>query len=637
MKIRSGVTLIIIFFLAMIFGSQARAVNYEEKIVKLIQVKGNKRVDTSTIRYYIKTNVGDRYSTTGIREDIKRIYHLGHFKDIEVDVEDYYMGVKVTFIVTEIPSIGEISITGNKKIDKDAIEEKVSVKKGSTYNKQMIQESIEKIKLLYKEKGYFFAEIEDVVKEAKENQIDLEFKIKEDKKVRIRDIRFRGNKAFSKKNLLRQIETKKKGIFSWLTNSGIYKKEALKTDILRIESFYHDNGYINVKVYEPEVEIDKEERKIFITINIEEGEQYYTRRIEITGSDIYSPDELGKEMKLKENEVFNRSILRGDIFHISDLFSRKGYAFADITPLTTIDEKEKKIDITIDINKGRKVYVGRINITGNAKTRDRVIRREFRFQEGELFDSEKLRRSRERINNLGFFEEVKIETSRGVQEDLIDINTKVTERPTGSISVGVGFSSIEEVMFTGQIAQDNLLGRGQRLSFSAELSSIRQDFSLHFTEPRVFDREFSAGFDVYNRETEFFSYKSRTRGGGIRLGKSFGEYIWGKVGYSYDKIKISNVEKEKETALLKNEERTTSRISPTLIRDTRDNFLNPTKGGREEVSLEFAGGPLGGVNFYKTNGEVSWYYPLLWRFVGMLHGKIGFANGYGDEQLPIFE
>ncbi|MFV1950615.1 MAG: outer membrane protein assembly factor BamA [Nitrospinota bacterium] len=635
MRIRFGVTFIIIFFLSIIFVPQVRAADYEGKIVKLIQIKGNKRIDKATIRYYIKTDAGDRYSTAGIREDIKRIYNIGHFKDVKVDVEDYYMGVKITFIVTEIASIKNIHITGNKKIDKSTVEEKISVKKGSAYNKNLIQESIENIKLLYKEKGYFFAEIEYAATETKENQIDLEFRIKEGKKVRISNIRFKGNKVFSEKKLAKQIETRKQWILSWLTNSGIYKKEVLKTDILRIESFYHNHGYINVRVYEPEVEIDRENRAIFITIPIEEGDKYYTGRIDIKGSDIYSADELKKEMRLKKNEVFNRSLMRSDIFRMSDLFSKKGYAFADIIPLTSTDKEDKKVDITIDINKGRKVYVGKINIAGNTKTRDRIIRREFRFKEGELFDSEKLRRSRQRIGNLGFFEDMKIETSRGAQEDLIDINTTVTERPTGSISVGAGFSSVEEIIFTGQIAQDNFLGRGQRLSLSAQLSSIRQDFTLNFTEPRVFDRELSAGFDIYNRESLFYSYRSRTRGGGIRLGKSFGEYIWGKLGYRYDKILVFDV--QQETTLLKNEERTTSRIYPTLTRDTRDDFLNPSKGTRERVSFEFAGGPLGGANFYKASGEVSWYHPLLWKFVGMLHGKIGFAEGYDKQELPVFE
>ena len=329
------------------------------------------------------------------------------------------------------------------------------------------------------------------------------------------------------------------------------------------------------------------------------------------------------------------SQLRQDVLTIADLYSKKGYAYADANPVSKLNNEDRTVDLSIEVDKGKKVYVGNIEILGNLKTKDNVIRREFRLKEGELFDSSKLKRSKQRINNLNFFEDVKIDTHRGQDPDLIDVLTTVTEKPSGSFSVGAGFSSVENVIFSSSVAQNNLFGNGQRLSFNAQLSSIRTDFSLSFTEPRVFDSEILLGLDAFNRNQNLLSFNSLSSGGGFRLGKNISEYDSLNFRYRYDNVEVSNVSIANQTEFLKNGNRVTSRVAPTFVHDSRDNFLNPSEGWRHMLGFEFAG--LGGAKFTKSVYEVTYYHPLIGKLVGAAHGRVNYAKGYGGQTLPIFE
>lgn len=630
------------FFTAQVFFCptplSAEVINLDKPIVQIL-IKGNERVDESTIRYYLNLKEGETYSATKVKSDIKRIYELGYFDDIKVDVEEIDEGLRVTYIVREKPFIREIKIKGNKEVESFEITKKLSLKKGIHFKNHFVSKDIESVKKLYQEKGFYFASVDVAIKEAENNQVDIEFKIEEGKKIYVTDIKFFGNKFFDEDTLKKSVDTQEKGFFSWFTNSGAYKKEVIKTDVLKLESLYHDNGFIRVKVEDPRIEVDKELRRIYITIFLTEGEQYRIGTVNVEGDEVYSESEIRSALKSGEGDIFNRSQFGKSIFDIIDMYSKKGYAFADVIPTTKVDDNLKKVDIDIKIERGRKVYLGRINIYGNDKTKDNVIRREFRLQEGDLFDSARLRRSRERLNNLGFFEEVNFEQKSRREEDMIDLDVKVTERSTGTLSVGAGYSSFENAMFFAQISNSNLFGRGQRLALNTNFSSLRKDYEIDFTEPRLFDKELLAGFSLFNTEREFFSYLSRNQGGSIRFGKSLDEYTWGNISYKQELVKISISNKTSASYFLLSQEgdRTTSSIAPSVTRDTRDDFFNPQKGSRQYLYGEYAGGPLGGINYYKLIGENSWYYPLWWNFVFMVHGKIGYADGHGDKELPIFE
>ncbi|MCH8311616.1 MAG: outer membrane protein assembly factor BamA [Nitrospinae bacterium] len=609
----------------------------EGEIVQSIKVQGNKRVDDSTILYYIKTEVGKALSRMQIRKDIEEIYDLGQFKDIQVETEEVPEGVAVIFKVVEIPSIGDLRIVGNKKIDSEDIMAQIGLKRGAAFHDQNVSSSIEAINKLYEIKGYFFAETKIQTELTPDNLVDVTIRIKEGEKVSVEKIRFAGNKTFTDKVLRKQMETKQKTWFSWLDDSGVYQKDILKLDVFRVEAYYQDRGFIRVSVLDPRIEVNKKAKEINITIPVVEGSRYKIDSIAIKGDGTFTDEELFEVVQSKKGEYYNVSMIREDVSRVSDLYSTRGFAYADVNPVTKIIDEKKVVELAIEIEKGKKVYVGKITILGNVSSRDNVIRREFRLQEGDLFDSEKLRRSKQRINNTQFFEDVKIDTKRGDQPDLIDITTTVTERPTGSISVGAGFSSVEKVIFTGSVSQNNLFGRGQRLNFSTSLSAIRSDFNLSFTEPRLFDTEILAGIDLFNRDQKFFSFDSRRRGGGFRFGKALTEFDSVAIGYRFEDVKVTDVEPADTTEFLKNETRVTSRISPSYTRDTRDNFLNPSKGERHVLRFEFAGGPLGGSNFIKSGYEYTFYHPIIGKLVGAFHTEINWVGAYSGDSVPAFE
>ena len=465
--------------------------------------------------------------------------------------------------------------------------------------------------------------------------MDITVKIEEGEKVKIDQIRFVGNKAFDNGDLEDVMETEETWFFSFIDESGIYKKDVLKVDILRIEAFYQDNGYIRVRVHEPKIEVNREDKEIYIEIKIEEGLQYKFGKITAQDVEEFKGPDLLADLKSKPDAVYNISSLREDILNITEKFSEKGFAYTDVNPKAAINDQTRVVDLDIQINPGRRVYVGKINVIGNTRTRDNVVRREFRFKEGELFNSKKLKRSKQRINNLGFFESVKIDTHRGDMPGQIDIDATITERPTGSISFGAGFSSVDKVIFNASIAQDNIFGTGRKANLSADISARRSNFNIQLSEPRVFDSDVSAAINLFNRRSNFFSFDTRSQGGGMTFGKNLSETDWAGLNYRFSKVKISDV--LIPTPILKNETRNTSRIGATFINDSRDNFINPSKGWRHVVRSEYAGSFLGGADFYKAGYEITYYRKLFGKLVGAVHGAVNFADGYNNEDLPAFE
>jgi outer membrane protein insertion porin family len=634
-KVNRGFLPILVVLLLWVFAASSHAQSMD--LVGSIQVQGNKRVVDSTILYYIKTKKGEPISRNQIREDIEQIYGLGQFRDVRVETHPGVDGLDVIFIVEEIPSVGDVILHGNDEISEDDILEKLTIKRGMTFQDHMLQEVKEQITLLYHDKGFFLIDVDISTKLSSENLTNLDIRIREGKKVKIKKIHFVGNKRIPAKDLHDQIETQAETWLSWFDESGIYKKDILKLDVLRLEGYYQDRGFIRARVLEPKIKINKRNKIISIVISIEEGPQYKVGTIEVKSDDTLTEAEIRKTMKTKRNKVYNVSRVREDVLSISDLYSQQGYAYADVNPVTKINDASRTADLSIQVDKGRKVYVGQISVMGNTRTLDNVIRREFRLKEGELFDSEKLKRSKQRLNNLQFFEDVKLDTRRGEESDLIDIVTTVTERPTGSVTVGAGFSSVDSFIFNAGISQNNFLGRGQKVAFSVNLSSRKSDFNLSLTDPHVFDSDLLAGIDAFNRDTNFFSFQSKNTGGGVRFGKSLSEYDWAGLNYRLESVKVSEVDSGEETAFLKNETRLTSRISPAFIRDTRDDYLNPSSGWRHVVRFDLAGGVLGGTSFIRSTYEATHYRPLFGKFVGALHGEIHWADAYAGDNLPAFE
>lgn len=625
----------------------------EQPQIKQVLIKGNTSIEEDAILYNLTTTAGSVYNPDQITKDIQRIYDLGFFTDVQVSVESLEGGVRVTFIVKERPTIGTLEIKGNKKVNKEAISEVLTLAPHAIFDPLKMQDSVQKIKDLYQQKGYYNVEINSIVKpdpQKPEEKVNVIFEIKEGEKLRIEEIAFEGNKAFSDKQLRGQLRTKSYGFFSFLTGSGKFNEELFKADLDKIIAFYVDHGYIDAKVVDHRLDFQENREKLFIIITLEEGEQFKVGSIELKGNTVYSEDEIRKKMKVKEGDIFSRSDIRKDITAISDLYAQKGYLTPisddtkdklQITPLTSVDRTNQIVNLVFNIKEGTPHILNRINITGNKTTRDYVIRRELRLKEGEPFDSAKLRRSRQRVINLGFFDEANFELSEGEEENSIDLNIQVKERSTGSFTVGGGFSSLDKLVASFGLSQNNLFGLAHQVNFSTTLGGKSQRFNLNYTVPRFLNSLFITGIDAFSIRRDLTTYTSDERGGGFRVGRPLSEYLSGTVRYKYERVDISDVD-EDASALLRSAEgtRRTSSVTLSVIRNSINNILNPTRGGRLGGAFEIAGGILqGDSDFYKFITDNNWYFPIFSPDIALhFRGEFGLVSNYGDEvEVPIFE
>src|SRR3990170_1250799 len=452
-------SLFLLFFCAFVFNQLSGTVFAEEIKIKYIEVRGNKRVNTSTIRSKIKIKEGDIFSPEKLREDIKSIFQMGFFDDVKVETEGFEGGLKIIFIVVEKQYIESIVFEGNKELTTEKIKEKISIKPNSIVDQQIIKDNVEKIKRYYEDEGYYYANVIPVIKTTVKERVSVIFYIEEGKKVTVDDVRFEGNKVYSSFKIRRQLKTKRWWIFSWLDSTGKYKKDEARNDIERIQEFYSNNGYIQVQVGEPKMEVSKDKRSIILTYPIIEGDRFKIKKIGIKGNTVFTEKELRKILKTEEKAVFKRNLLREDIVAIIEKYGEKGYAFANVIPAIDPDKNTKLVDITLNITEKDKVKINRINIFGNDITKDKVIRREIRVTEQEIINTKELKRSYQRLNNLNFFETIEL-LPRELPESMVDLDIKVKEKPTGAISFGAGYNSVDHVVGMVEVSQGNLFGTG---------------------------------------------------------------------------------------------------------------------------------------------------------------------------------
>ncbi|MBM4287619.1 MAG: outer membrane protein assembly factor BamA [Deltaproteobacteria bacterium] len=607
----------------------------QERISR-IEVKGNRRIEKDTILATIQTRPGDQISTPRLREDLKTLYNLGYFSDVKIDVSDTPEGRIVTFIVVEKPSISAILVQGNRKIKTKKIMEALEIKVYSVASEATIQESINKIKALYREKGYYEVDVAYHLEPITPTEVNLVLNIAEGGKLYVRQIRFEGNTAFKDKKLKDVMELKEKSILSFITGAGVVKQDILERDAEKISAFYFNHGYIKARVGEPRVEIKP--KGIYITIPIDEGPQYRVGSVDFRGDLLEPPEKLRQYLSITREKVYNREAIQADLTTLSDLYADQGYAYADVTPLLRENEADRTVDITFDIQQGEKVYFERIEIVGNIKTRDKVIRRELRIFEQDLFSASKIKRSTQNLRRLEFFEDVNFSTSPGSSPDRINVRINVKERPTGQFGIGAGYSTQDRLVGMIEVSQSNLFGRGQQLRAQGVLGQIARRYRLSFTEPYLFDRPLSFGLDAYNWEREFVEYTRKSAGGSMRLGHPLRwEYTNLMWMYRYEHTDLLDLPYYSSPVLLDAAKiKNTSATSLSIRRDSRDAIFIPTQGSDNSVSAELAG--LGGdAAFTRFVADSGWYYPLFWNTVGVIHGRIGyvFRNSWGA--LPVYE
>jgi len=464
---------------------------------------------------------------------------------------------------------------------------------------------------------------------------DVEYVIEEGKKFQIKKIEFIGNTAYPSSKLKGVMDTSEKGLLSFLTSSGDLNQEKLSQDTAKLTAFYQNNGYVQARVGEPEVTF--EEDGIVITIRLVEGPRFKVGKVSMAGDLILPEEQLLEKIKITGEEYYDRETLRLDVIELTDIYSDEGYAYADISPSIDQDAENLTVNITFDINKGKQVYFEEITISGNSKTRDKVIRRQLKVYEQELYSGRRLKRSVRNLYRLDFFEDIKVNTVKGSAEDKMRLLIDVKEKDTGAFSFGAGFGNVENLFLTASISERNLFGRGQVLALKGQVGTKTQRYTLSFTEPWLFDIPLSAGADVYSWKYRYPDYDKDSLGGQLRLGYPIFDYTRANLSYNYDIANIKNISDDASDSIKSDAgENIKSSVTSAIKYDSRDQLFHPTEGSLDSIEYEFAG--LGGnVGFNKIIGETGWYYPLLWQTVGVLHGRAGWVKELQGKTLPDYE
>jgi outer membrane protein insertion porin family len=602
--------------------------------IKDLAVEGVKRVQEAVVLGRVKTAIGSPFNPTLLSEDIRSIFGLGFFDDVQLRVEDFEGGVKVTFVVTERPFVRDVDFAGNKKLSTTELQEKIDLKLGSVYNPVDVQRALEKLKDFYEDEGYFEAQITPNVEKFADGDVRVAFSVIEGRQIKIDKIVFQGNKGLTAKQLKDALVTRERQFF---IIRGKVQRQRLEQDVDQILALYNDHGYIQARVDATDVTVDRNRALVTITFTLVEGPQYRVGDVTLKGVTLLPESELVRQIRLKKGDVYSLSAVRDSRRGIENLYSTIGRASADVVPKTEQAQVASVLHVSFEIAEGPEVFVERINISGNTRSQEKILRREIPLHEGDLYTLQKRERARQKLVNLGYFEKVDITTQPGSDKTRIIVNVDVTERPTGIFSLGGGYSSVDSFIGTIDLAQRNFLGRGWEAAVRIRAGANSRQGVISFTEPWLFDRPLSAGFDLYQTEREFTEYNYESLGTGLRLGHPFAEFWRWNLGYRASRDRVSDLVDSTSLEIRDQEgTRVTSAVSGSLGRDSRDAVVAPTKGGQASLQVEFAG--LGGDSRFVKTGALTTHYQPLW-LNHILAGRIeaGYGFGWSDKPLPIFE
>ncbi|MBI4042730.1 MAG: outer membrane protein assembly factor BamA [Deltaproteobacteria bacterium] len=606
------------------------------RVIK-IQVSGNRQIESAVIHGKIKTKTGDLYSSQSVRDDIESIYDLGFFDTIQADLRKTQRGAVLTYIVSEHPRINNIDFRGNDDIKTKDLEGALGIAKYQLLDWSKLLVAREKLIELYESKGFYLAEVtyEVVSLKEKPGEVDVIFTISEGGKVKIRAIHFLGNRVFTDEELKGVMITSEYNLFSFLTGRGYYQQAAFERDIQVLTFHYYKHGYVQIQVSTPQIYLSPDKKWIYITLNVREGEQFSVGKVDFTGELLWTREELASGLKLKPGDTFDSQKLSEDVLHLTNRFKDEGYAFANVVPQTPLHPDERLIDLVFEFEKGPKVYIGKINIVGNDRTRDKVIRREMKIHEGDLYNETNLQKSIDNIRRLGYFSEVSYTKPQGKSLNELDLDIQIKERTTGTLQLSAGFSTLEKFVGRVDLSQNNLFGLGQVVSLSAYFSSLTQQFDFSFTEPHLVDTDWLLGLEAYNRKRETVTFTEKTFGGGFSFGHPIhweelrlaAGYKWENVDLDIpDPVNIPLIDPDTNNGI-------TSSLYGTLSWDSRNDRFAPTSGMYHSLYNEFAG--LGGdKHFLKHIGMTQWYFPMVWGTVLRLRGVAGTTFGLAGKDVP---
>jgi outer membrane protein insertion porin family len=619
--------------------------------IERVQFRGNRKVEDDAIRVQLLSKPGALYDVSKMRDDIRAMWKMGFFADVNVEAEiNASGGLTLTFAVKEKPSIRKVLVAGNQEVGLDKINEVIDLELDTIVDIAKIKKNREKIADQYVQKGFYLATVDYEIKPVNEAEVDVWFKIDEKAKVKIREVQFIGNRSIPDDELRLAIATRRQDALSFINDSGVYSQEAFERDLLLVTAHYWDKGFANVKVSTPQLRLSRDKEYMYLSIPIDEGPIFTIGSINFKGDLIGSPADNLSKIRMRPGTTFSRTQIAEDREKLSAYYQDQGYAYANVSPLTKVDLPNRKISLTYEVARGKRAYFERINIRGNAKTRDKVIRREMKISEGELFNNTNLEVSKRRITALGFFENVVVSTKRGSSDEFVEVNVEVSERATGTFQIGAGFSSVENFIAQAQISQNNLFGRGQTLALQAQLSSLRQLFLLRFVEPWFLDTEWTFAFDLYNQSRGFGTFYRNSYGGTLTWGYPLSYEARAFVTYKLEDVSISTgsggfanlgatsapIAATSVANLFRGG--TTSSVRGSLQWDSRNNRLFPTEGWYDQVFAEYASQYTGSGNrFVRWGGFVRHYRELWGPFVLHLNGEIGVTTSTDPLGVPISE
>jgi len=609
--------------------------------VEAIEVRGATRVAPDAVRKVMSTQIGQELDLEKVRQDVKAIYRMGYFRDVTFDTEEVPGGYRLTVIVAEKPIVSAVQIEGNKDVESADLRAAVTVKERSLFQEEKVKESVNKLREVANNKGFIDASVEASVAEDSEGALRVTFRVTEGPKLKIERIVVTGNQFFPTKAVLKVMDTSAKGLFSFISDSGAFKKDVLENDVRKIEALYQNRGFLDSKISEPVV--DRGKKGLILTIRIFEGRQYRVGEIHFSGESGIPEGTLRKTVKLRRGELFDRETLLSDLLALTTLVNDEGYAQALVSPGVDKRKEYPIADVTYRFERGTKFHFGKVEITGNTKTMDRVIRHSLDVSDGRTYTATGLKTSKENLTRSSYFKDVKISTAPSTVPGEMDAKIEVQEGPTGTLSGGLGYSSLDKIFGVVQLTENNLFGRGWKASLNSQFGARRTTYSLDFRDPHFLDSDFSLLLGVFKTKVKYPDFEKDAVGGRVGFGYDFSRFMNGSVSLRMDKTKILalpgsvpawNVRQEIDKGLQQ-----TRSIGWNVTRNTTDKFIDPSKGGVQSASLEFAGGPLGGDSqFVKYFLNAKWFYPVTASTVfswNVLWGHV--IPTMGGAEVPLFE
>jgi len=621
------------------------ALAFEPFQVKDIRVEGIQRTEAGTVFSYLPVKVGDTVDQERATAAVKALYATGFFKDVRLEQD----GDVLVVVVEERPAIAQISIAGSKEFDAKQLKEglkQIGLAESRIFDRALLDRAEQELKGQYISRGKYGVIITTTVTPLERNRVAINFDISEGQVAKIRQINIVGNSVFKDDDLRDEFVLRTPGWLTWYSKNDQYSKPKLQGDLEALRTFYLNQGYLEFTIDSTQVSITPDKRDIFITVNVTEGRKFTVTDVKLAGELIAPEAELRRLIRLNKGEVFSRERLTETTKLMSDRLGNEGYAFASINPVPEIDREKSEVAFTLYIDPGRRVYVRRIGISGNTNTRDEVIRREMRQQESGWYSTEKLNRSKQRIDKLGFFSDVQIDTP-GVPgtSDQVDVEVKVNERATGNLTFGVGYSTAESVILSAGVSQNNIFGTGNALSFQINTGSVNKVASLSYTNPYYSDDGVSRGFDIYRRDVDASSlsvgsYSTSTMGTGVRFGVPVTEYDTVNYGLAYERTEIGlqpdTPQRYVDFVEEFGEQTDTILATAGWARDKRDSVIYPTAGTFQRITAD-VGLPGADLTYYRTNVQHQWYYPLTREYTLYFNGQIGYADGYDGKPLPFYK